>query len=144
MQTPLLGDVIHTKLGYLNKPLREERSPSGSNRTALVSAAKAASTRCPFCPPPAGGRQPIPWFLPPLRSGITSRPIRRVAARRPELRQNFVPRSSSLAIFASLDCFGLPRAALPSTWRWWRTLRYIRSSYPPLFCGYAATNTFTF
>jgi hypothetical protein len=46
----------------------------------------AQSTRCPFCPPPAGGRPPIYLIWPPLRFGRTSRPNRRVAARRPPWR----------------------------------------------------------
>ena len=93
-----------------------------SVRVAPVSAAKAADTRylilSATCRWPAAG----PIILPPLKLRHITMAVRRVAARRP-------------------PDVGLPRAALPATWRWWRTLAHVRSFLSPMCC--AATNAKT-
>jgi hypothetical protein len=88
---------LTVSISHLSRPLQLPLPPFGQ----LPCPGLRPSTRCPFCPPPAGARPPVCLILPPLRSGTIIRPIRRVAARRPPI-------------------VGLPRAARPGTWRRWR------------------------
>jgi hypothetical protein len=88
-------------------------------RAAPVSA--GASTRCSFCPPPAGGRQLVQLFCLRYRYGRTLWPIRRVAARRPP-GVGLPPGSTAghMAMVADacpVQSFLLPGAALPRVQR---------------------------
>jgi hypothetical protein len=95
-----------------------------------------ASTRCPFCPPPAGGR-PLSYLIwPPLRYGPTTKVV--PAGSCPPASTAKWPNPifpdlhgiNSRQNLPATTPLRPPGAARPATWRWWRTLR-TRPVVPP-------------